>query len=101
MNGETVVYVTIAIMVIAEDMEELKQRSKAVLTKLATMQMKGRLLTNLSRNSFKLMSPFAITDPIIKEIADRNMLESSWIDGLPFSSSGFNDGNKYYFARRR
>ena len=99
MNGETVVYVTISIMVIAEDMEELKQRSKAVLTKLATMQMKGRLLTNLSRNSFKLMSPFSITDPVIKEIADRNMLESSWIGGLPFSSSGFNDGNKYYFAR--
>lgn len=99
LNGETVVYVIIAIMVIAEDMEELKQRSKAVLTKLATMQMKGRLLTNLSKNSFKLMSPFSITDPVIKEIADRNMLESSWIGGLPFSSSGFNDGNKYYFAR--
>lgn len=99
MNGETVVYVTIAIMVIAEDMEELKQRSKAVLTKLATMQMKGRLLTNLSKNSFKLMSPFSITDPIIKSIADRNMLDSSWIGGLPFSSSGFNDGTKYYFAR--
>lgn len=99
LNGETVVYVTIAIMVIAEDMEELKQRSKAVLTKLATMQMKGRLLTNLSKNSFKLMSPFSITDPVIKEIADRNMLESFWIGGLPFSSSGFNDGNKYYFAR--
>lgn len=99
LNGETVVYVTIAIMVIAEDMEELKQRSKAVLTKLATMQMKGRLLTNLSKNSFKLMSPFSITDPVIKEIADRNMLESSWIGGLPFSNSGFNDGNKYYFAR--
>lgn len=98
-NGETVVYVTISIMVIAEDMEELKQRSKDVLTKLATMQMKGRLLSNLSRNSLKLMSPFSITDPIIKEIADRNMLQSSWIGGLPFSSSGFNDGNKYYFAR--
>lgn len=99
LNGETVVYVTIAIMVIAEDMEELKQRSKSVLTKLATMQMKGRLLTNLSRNSFKLMSPFSITDPIIKSIADRNMLDSTWIGGLPFSSSGFNDRNKYYFAR--
>ena len=99
MNGETVVYVTIAIMVIAEDEEELKQRSKNVLTRLTSMQMNGRLLTNLSRNSMKLMSPFSITDPIIKSIADRNMLESTWIGGLPFSSSGFNDGVKYYFAR--
>lgn len=99
MNGETVVYVTIVIMVIAEDEEELKQRSKAVLTRLTSMQMKGRLLTNLSRNSMKLMSPFSITDKVIKSIADRNMLESTWIGGLPFSSSGFNDGVKYYFAR--
>lgn len=99
MNGETVVYVTIAIMVIAEDEEELKQRSKNVLTRLTSMQMNGRLLTNLSRNSMKLMSPFYITDPIIKSIADRNMLESTWVGGLPFSSSGFNDGIKYYFAR--
>ena len=82
LNGETVVYVTIAIMVIAEDEEELKQRSKAVLTRLTSMQMKGRLLTNLSKNSLKLMSPFSITDPVVKSIADRNMLESTWIGGL-------------------
>ena len=98
-NGETIVYVTIAIMVIAENMEELKARSKQVLTKLTTMQMKGRLLTNLSKESFKLMSPFSITEPIIKNIADRNMLQSTWIGGLPFSSSGFNDEKRYYFAR--
>ena len=75
LNGETVVYVTIAIMVIAEDEEELKQRSKAVLTRLTSMQMKGRLLTNLSKNSLKLMSPFSITDPVVKSIADRNALK--------------------------
>ena len=74
LNGETVVYVTIAIMVIAEDMEELKQRSKAVTTKLATMQMKGRLLTNLSKNSFKLMSPFSITDPVIDLMMEINII---------------------------
>lgn len=98
-NGETVVYVTIAIMVIAEDKEELIQRSKSVQTKLTSMQMKGRQLTNLSRKALNLMKPFAITDKVIKSIADRNMLNSTWIGGLPFSSSGFNDGVKYYFAR--
>ena len=98
-NGETVVYVTIAIMVIAEDKEELIQRSKSVQTKLTSMQMKGRQLTNLSRRALNLMKPFAITDKVVKSIADRNMLNSTWIGGLPFSSSGFNDGVKYYFAR--
>ena len=98
-DGETVVYVTIAIMVIANSKEELKHRSKALRTRLTSMQMKGRILTNLSKNSFRTMSPFSVTDPIVKKIADRNMLNSSWIGGLPFSSSGFNDGIKYYFAR--
>lgn len=98
-NGETVVYVTIAIMVIAEDLDELNRRSKLVSTRLAGMQMNGRVLMNLSRNTLKLMSPFSITDPIVKSIANRNMLESTWIGGLPFSSSGFNDGTRYYFAR--
>lgn len=98
-NGETVVYVTIAIMVIAGDLEELNRRSKLVSTRLAGMQMHGRVLMNLSRNTLKLMSPFSITDPVVKNIADRNMLESTWIGGLPFSSSGFNDGTRYYFAR--
>lgn len=27
------------------------------------------------------------------------MLESSWIGGFPFSSSGFNDEVNYYFAK--
>ena len=86
-------------MVIAEDKEELIQRSKSVQTKLTSMQMKGRQLTNLSRRALNLMKPFAITDKVVKSIADRNMLNSTWIGGLPFSSSGFNDGVKYYFAR--
>ena len=98
-NGETVVYVTICIMVIADTKEQLIQRSKAVSTKLTAKQMRGRPLINISKRALNSMKPFAITDKVIKSIADRNMLNSTWIGGLPFSSSGFNDGIKYYFAR--
>ena len=56
-------------------------------------------LTNLSKNSFKMMSPSAVPDKVINKIASRNMLESSWIGGFPFSSSGFNDEVNYYFAK--
>lgn len=98
-RGETLVYFVIGVMVIAETEEELKERAKLVKTKLITMQMKGRPLTNLSQNSFKQMSPFSISDKTINKIASRNMLESSWIGGFPFSSSGFNDEVNYYFAK--
>lgn len=98
-KGETLVYFVIGVMVIAETEEELKERAKLVKTKLITMQMKGRPLTNLSKNSFKQMSPFSVSDKTINKIASRNMLESSWIGGFPFSSSGFNDEVNYYFAK--
>lgn len=98
-KGETLVYFVIGIMVIAETEEELKEREKLVKTKLITMQMKGRPLTNLSKNSFKMMSPSSVSDKTINKIASRNMLESSWIGGFPFSSSGFNDEVNYYFAK--
>ena len=64
-KGETLVYFVIGIMVIAETEEELKEREKLVKTKLITMQMKGRPLTNLSKNSFKMMSPSAVPDKVI------------------------------------
>lgn len=98
-KGETLVYFVIGVMVIAEKEEELKERAKLVNTKLITMQMKGRRLTNLSKNSFRHMSPFSVSDRTINKIASRNMLESSWIGGFPFSSSGFNDEVNYYFAK--
>ena len=98
-KGETLVYFVIGVMVIAETEEELKERAKLVKTKLITMQMKGRPLTNLSKNSFRQMAPFSVSDKTINKIASRNMLESSWIGGFPFSSSGFNDEVNYYFAK--
>ena len=98
-RGETLVYFVIGIMVIAETEEELRERAKNVTSKLTTMRMKGRLLMNLSENAVKHMSPFSVSDKTINKIASRNMLESSWIGGFPFSSSGFNDEVNYYFAK--
>ena len=98
-RGETLVYFVIGIMVIAETEEELSERAKNVTSKLTTMRMKGRLLMNLSENAVKHMSPFSVSDKTINKIASRNMLESSWIGGFPFSSSGFNDEVNYYFAK--
>ena len=98
-RGETLVYFVIGIMVIAETEEELRERAKNVTSKLTTMRMKGRLLMNLSENAVKHMAPFSVSDKTINKIASRNMLESSWIGGFPFSSSGFNDEVNYYFAK--
>lgn len=97
--GETVVYVTISIMVIAETEEEVRQTGKIVLNKLKAQGIDGKQLTNLSKKAFKEMSPFSVSNEEIKRICARNMTSSSWIGGYPFSRSGFNDGKGYYFGR--
>lgn len=99
-KGETLVYFVLAIMVIAESEEQLRDRSKNLNSKLiSSMNSKGRKLVNLAQNAFRHIAPFAVSDKIINKIASRNMLETTWIGGFPFSSSGFNDEVNYYFAK--
>ena len=59
-DGEIVGYMTILIMVIAEDEEELQKRCKKVENSIMGMQMKIRNLANLVRESFKSITPFNI-----------------------------------------
>lgn len=98
-DGEIVGYMTIVIMVIAETEEELLKRCKKIETKLSSMQMKIRCLASLVKNAFKCVVPFYNADKKIKNIAKRNVPISTFVGGLPFASSGFNDGYGYYFAR--
>ncbi|MDO5556667.1 MAG: ATP-binding protein [Clostridia bacterium] len=98
-NGEVVGYMTVIVMVISEDEEDLLKRCKRVESKLMGMQMKIRSLANLVKNAFKSIAPFFRVDKDIKKIANRNAPFSSFIGGLPFASSGFNDQKGYYFAK--
>lgn len=90
---------TILIMVIAESEEELQRRCKKVESRIMGMQMKIRNLANLVRNAFRSITPFNILDEKIRKIANRNVPLSTFVGGLPFASSGFNDGTGYYFAK--
>ena len=83
-KGETVGYMTLMLMVVAEDEETLVKRCKRVENKLASMQMKSRSLANLVREAFKTVSPFNAESPIISNIAKRNVLISDFIGGFPF-----------------
>ncbi len=99
-KGETLVYFVLSIMVFADTEEQLKDRGKILNSKLiSSMNSKGRKFVNIPINAFRHIAPFAIADKIIKKIASRNMLETTWIGGFPFSSSGFNDEISYYFAK--
>jgi len=98
-DGEVVGYMTILIMVIAENEEELQRRCRKIENKIIGMQMKVRNFANLVKNAFTSITPFNRLDDKIRKIANRNVPLSTFVGGLPFASSGFNDNDGYYFAK--
>lgn len=56
-------------------------------------------MASLQEQSFKTVSPYHTLEESIEEVLKRVMPMSSYIGGFPFSSSGYNDGTGYYFAR--
>ena len=98
-NGDIIAYMTIVIMVMAETEEELQARCKKVEGILLSMQMKIRAVANLTEQAYNTITPFNRADETIKQIADRNVPVSSFVGGLPFASSGFNDNKGYYFSQ--
>ena len=98
-KGETVGYMTIIIMVVAEDEETLNKRCKRVEGIICGMQLKVRNLAHLLKQSFQTIAPFHTVDEDIKEVARRNVLMSDFIGGFPFGGGGLNDGTGFVFGK--
>jgi GTPase SAR1 family protein len=96
---ENVFYVTISIMVIAKDKEELEKKSKKVESALAGSKMKGRNAIFRQEEALLAVSPYGICPESVKEIASRNMPVSTIAGAFPFNSSGLNDGAGYIFGK--
>lgn len=96
---ENVFYVTIAIMVIARDKEELDKRAKKVESALAGSKMKGRSAMFRQEEALMAVSPYGTCPEGIKEIASRNMPVSTIAGAFPFNSSGLNDGSGFIFGK--
>lgn len=98
-KGETVGYMTLMIMVVAEDEETLNKRCKRVESIICGMQLKMRSLANLLRQSFHTIAPFSTINNTIKKIARRNILMSDFMGGFPFGGGGLNDGKGFILGK--
>lgn len=98
-HGETVGTIIITIMVIARDEKTFNKLCRKTESVIATSKCKARVMANLQEQSFKTLSPYHTLDESIEEVLKRVMPMSSYVGGFPFSSSGYNDGTGYYFAR--
>lgn len=98
-QGEMVGLMSINIMPIARDEETLQKVSRKTESTCAMAKCKPRVLANLQKEAFKMLSPFYTREESIEQICERIIPLSTFVGGFPFSSSGYNDGTGYFFGR--
>jgi len=98
-EGETVAMMSLAVMPIAQDEKNFTRVCRRVESTLNVQKCKARTLSNLQREGFQMISPTYSANATVENIVSRIIPMSTFVGGFPFASSGFSDGNGYYFAK--
>ena len=98
-NNEVVSYLTIYILVSAEEKEDLKAKCKEVESEVKHQKLKIRNLTNyLQMSGFKAVAPFFTIQADLSKKFKRNILTSSFTGGFLFNTDTFIDEGGYYWG---
>lgn len=98
-EGETVGLMSVAVMPVAKDEKEFKKVCRRAESVASVMKCKMRAIPNLQKEAFMHLSPTFTNHPKMEGILKRIVPFSTFVGGFPFASSGFNDGEGYYFAK--
>ena len=98
-EGETVGLMSVSVMPIAKDEKLFKKVCRRAESAVSVLKCKMRVVPNLQKESFQHISPSFPTHNKIENILQRIVPFSTFIGGFPFASTGFNDGEGYYFAQ--
>lgn len=98
-NNEVVSYLTIYILVSAEEKEELKQKCKEIEMEVQHQKLKIRSLTNyLQMSGLKAVAPFFTIQADLSKKFKRNILTSCFTGGFLFNTETFIDQEGYYWG---
>lgn len=98
-NGEMVGTMSCLIMPVANEENSFVKVCRRSEGYFAGIHCKIRGMANLQKNAFKSISPYYTGDEIIENITQKIVPMSTFAGGFPFSASGLNDGEGYYFGR--
>ena len=98
-EGETVGLMSVEIMPVAGDEKEFKRACRRAESAASVMKCKIRAIPNLQKEAFMHLSPTFPNHVKMEGILQRVVPFSTFVGGFPFASSGFNDGEGYYFAK--
>ncbi len=98
-NNEVVSYLTIYILVSAEEEVELQRKCKEVEMEMQRQKIKIRNLTNyMLMEGFKAVAPFFTIQPELSKNFKRNILTSTFTGGFLFNTETFIDQKGYYWG---
>ncbi len=97
-EGETVGLMSVSVMPIAKDERTFKKVCRRAESITSVLKCKMRVIPNLQKECFQHLSPSFPTNGKIESILQKIVPLSTFVGGFPFASSGFNDGEGYYFA---
>lgn len=100
-EGETVGLMSVEVMPVARDEKEFKKACRRAESVASVMKCKMRAIPNLQKEAFMHLSPTFPNHAKMESILQRVVPFSTFVGGFPFASSGFNDGEGYYFAKDR
>lgn len=98
-EGETVGLMSVSVMPIAKEEKTFKKVCRRAESMVSILKCKMRVIPNLQKESFRHISPSFPTNVKIEGILQKIVPMSTFVGGFPFASSGFNDGEGYYFAQ--
>ena len=98
-EGETVGLMSVSVMPIAKDERTFRKVCRRAESIISVMKCKMRVIPNLQKECFQHISPSFPTNGKIESILQKIVPLSTFVGGFPFASSGFNDGEGYYFAQ--
>lgn len=98
---QNIFYMTVILLIISDDPEILKNKTRRVEAALAAAGMRGRTLLFRQEQGLLTAGPWAILEEGIKKTGGRNMPSETVAAAFPFVASGINDGNGIMLGRDR
>ena len=98
-EGETVGLMSVSVMPIGKEERTFKKVCRQAESAVSVQKCKMRVIPNLQKECFQHISPSFPTNAKIESILQKIVPLSTFVGGFPFASSGFNDGEGYYFAQ--
>lgn len=98
-NGESIGIMANVILVLGGSEETLRKNSEKLINTVAGLGCQVRQVPFYQEDGFLSIAPYGYTTEIMRELASRVTLLSTYIGGFFYSSEGFSDEQGFYFAK--